>query len=301
MHFDDVLEQIGEGIFQKFAIFVCGLAVLAEAIATASVPFAMILASCDLKISTDHILGLNAIFLLGTLISGYWLGGICDISGRKYILSTTSIITFVACFVASFAQCIIMLFTSLFILGLGLGGSHGATRVFVIEITPKSYRGSRFVTLEVFFAVGYASAVGLSTLLVPPLASNLLGNYVRLNSWRVLFGLSGSLSIFSACLMSVFPASPRWLLGKKQEENAIDVLRKIYAINNVKHEESFPNIRLDPIAYVNTKLDSRIYQCNNPMARSVRSIRFYTKYLFTKKLLKMTLVSIFISAFLFDG
>lgn len=88
MHFDDVLEQIGksviyikinnnknktqnlfpslgEGIFQKFAIFVCGLAVLAEAIATASVPFAMILASCDLKISTDHILGLNAIFLLG--------------------------------------------------------------------------------------------------------------------------------------------------------------------------------------------------------------------------------------------
>lgn len=72
------------------------------------------------------------------------------------------------------------------------------------------------------------------------MARNLLGNYVRLNSWRVLFGLSGSLSIFSACLMSVFPASPRWLLGKKQEEDALDILRKIYAVNNVKHEESFP-------------------------------------------------------------
>lgn len=131
---------LGEGIFQKFAIIVCGLATLAEAIATTSVPFAMVLASCDLKITVDQILGLNAVFIIGKscfmkwlkftsrvrlvhvsgmLISGYWLGGICDTSGRKYILSTTSIITFVACFVASFSQCVIMLFISLFMLGLG--------------------------------------------------------------------------------------------------------------------------------------------------------------------------------------
>lgn len=53
------------------------------------------------------------------LVGGFWLGAIADVSGRKYILSTTSIITFISCFVASFAQCIIMLFVSLFFLGIG--------------------------------------------------------------------------------------------------------------------------------------------------------------------------------------
>ncbi|KAL0275259.1 UNVERIFIED_CONTAM: hypothetical protein PYX00_003169 [Menopon gallinae] len=292
MMFDDILEQIGEGIFQRFAVAVCGMATLAEAIATACVPFAVLLAS---------MLGLNSIFVVGSAIGGYWLGGVSDASGRKYILSTTSIITFIGCFVASFAQCVIMFYISLLILGLGIGGNHTATRLFISEITPKSCRGSRLVVLEIFFCVGYIIAIGLSCLLVPSTETGLGGSSVRLNSWRILFGLSGSLSIFSACLMSVFPASPRWLLGKKQEDEAIDVLRKIYAVNRMKHEESFPIVQLDPITYVNVRNESGMYQCSSHFIRTFRCIRIYTRQLFAKKYLKTTVASLAVSMLLFDS
>lgn len=41
-----------------------------------------------------------------------------------------------------------------------LGGNHTSTRIYIIEIIPKSCRGSRYIVLEIFSAIGYIFAIG---------------------------------------------------------------------------------------------------------------------------------------------
>lgn len=68
----------------------------------------------------------------------------------------------------------------------------------------------------------------------------------RPNSWRVLIGLGGIPNLIMACATSLLPASPRYLLYRRRYEEALTVLRQIYAINNSKHADTY-TVRLSYI------------------------------------------------------
>lgn len=61
----------------------------------------------------------------------------------------------------------------------------------------------------------------------------------RPNSWRVLTGLGGIPNLIMACATSLLPTSPRYLLYRRRYEEALTVLRQIYAINNSKHADTY--------------------------------------------------------------
>lgn len=62
----------------------------------------------------------------------------------------------------------------------------------------------------------------------------------RPSSWRVLAGIGGAPSLMIACAVSLLPETPRFLLYQQRQEEAITVLRQMYAINNSKHIETYP-------------------------------------------------------------
>ena len=58
-------------------------------------------------------------------------------------------------------------------------------------------------------------------------------------SWRVMAGLGAASSLLMACVSSLLPSSPRYLLYRKHPEKALAVLRQIYAINFSKHADKY--------------------------------------------------------------
>lgn len=79
---------------------------------------------------------------------------------------------------------------------------------------------------------------GLSWLLMPSILL-FQNKKFRPNSWRVLTGLGGIPNLIIACATSLLPASPRYLLYRRRHEEALSILRQIYAINNSKHVDTF--------------------------------------------------------------
>lgn len=81
--------------------------------------------------------------------------------------------------------------------------------------------------------------IGVSWSLVPSIIQMLYKKF-RPSSWRVLTGIGGAPSLIIACAVSLLPETPRFLLYQQRQEEAITVLRQMYAINNSKHIETYP-------------------------------------------------------------
>lgn len=58
-------------------------------------------------------------------------------------------------------------------------------------------------------------------------------------TFRIMYGLSGSLAIMVACASSLLQLSPRFLLMQKKIELALYALRHIYCMNTSQHWEKY--------------------------------------------------------------
>lgn len=79
---------------------------------------------------------------------------------------------------------------------------------------------------------------GLSWVLMPSII-RFQNKKFRPNSWRVLTGLGGIPNLIMACIVSLLPPSPRYLLFRRRQGEALTVLQQMYAINNSKHADTY--------------------------------------------------------------
>ncbi|XP_053976458.1 probable metabolite transport protein CsbC [Hylaeus volcanicus] len=230
-------------------------------------------------------------------VGAFLFGILIDASGRKGSIPVTMIIVFCASIVLSFAQTVFLIHLSMFMLGLGLAGNNVVLRVYLIELLPMKHRGSCMVILDVTEVIGYTTALGVSWLIIPSIVQ-LQYKRFRPNSWRVLTGLGGIPNLLLACVVSLLPPSPRYLLHRRRQEEALAVLQQMYAINNSKHADTYPIRNFDNcVEPVGDDEDER-YDINNFAhtilvfcAKSSKQIRKLLKTRFKRT----TILGIFIS------
>ncbi|XP_031368916.1 organic cation/carnitine transporter 7-like isoform X1 [Apis dorsata] len=211
---------------------------IAEACVLPTILIVVPFMACDLSLSASQATTVHATLTLGMAVGGFLFGIIIDASGRKSSIPITMIVVFCATISLSFAQTTFLIYISTFILGLGLAGNNVVLRVYLIELLPMKRRGFCLVILDVLGILSYISILGMSWLLMPSILL-FQNKKFRPNSWRVLTGLGGIPNLIIACATSLLPASPRYLLYRRRHEEALSILRQIYAINNSKHVDTF--------------------------------------------------------------
>ncbi|KAL6434039.1 hypothetical protein ACFW04_005888 [Cataglyphis niger] len=172
-------------------------------------------------------------------VGAFLFGSISDLVGRKKSISITIGIVFCASTMLAFAQTNFLIHLSVFILGIGVAANNIVLRVYLIECLPMRKRGTCLAIIDMFWIVGYLSALGISWSLMPSVI-RMLGKQFRTSSWRVLAALCGVPSLMIACSSGLLPLSPRHLLYRRRPTQALVVLRQMYAINNSKHADTYP-------------------------------------------------------------
>ncbi|KAK9295837.1 hypothetical protein QLX08_009960 [Tetragonisca angustula] len=228
----------GWGLCHCFIVGLCGMCAFAEACVLPIILVVVPLMACDLSLNTSQVTAVYTTLTLGMAVGAFAFGTIIDASGRKDCIPITMLAVFCATITLSFAQTMLLIYLSIFILGVGLAGNNVVLRVYLIEILPIKRRGFCLVILDLLGIIGYISALGLSWLLMPSIIQ-LQNKKFRPNSWRVLTGLGGIPNLIMACATSLLPTSPRYLLYRRRYEEALAVLRQIYAINNSKHADTY--------------------------------------------------------------
>jgi sugar porter (SP) family MFS transporter len=111
-----------------------------------------------------------------------------------------------------------------FVIGLALGASSTAVPLYLAETSPKEKRGRLVSTNQFLIVVGILISYGVGYALAAS------------ESWRWMLGLAAVPAALMFVGLLFLPESPRWLLGKEREDEALDVLGRTRPAAEVEDE-----------------------------------------------------------------
>lgn len=168
--------------------------------------------------------------LVGATIGAVSNGFLADLFGRKKILISTAVLFFISSILCAVSPDILTLIISRFIIGIAIGVVTFATPLYLSEISPEKIRGMLVSLFQLAITLGILFAY----LINASFANVQFG-------WRLmlLFGIFPAIILGGG--MIFMSDTPRWLVSKGREEEAIKVFKKIEPecdpkalVNNIK-------------------------------------------------------------------
>ncbi|GLJ37893.1 hypothetical protein SUGI_0770920 [Cryptomeria japonica] len=161
-----------------------------------------------------------SLFFIGCILGAGILGSLADTClGRKRTLILSCLIMSVSGFLTALSPNIWVYSAIRLISGFGRAGVGICSLVLSTELVGHKWRGQIGLYGFLFFSAGFAS--------LPAIA------YMTKSSWRTTYIFISSLSMAYCCLFLPFiQESPRWLIIRKQEAEALKILRKMATRNN---------------------------------------------------------------------
>ncbi|KAJ8518835.1 hypothetical protein ONZ45_g4155 [Pleurotus djamor] len=166
---------------------------------------------------------LNAIQNIGCLAAYPFSPYISDGLGRRTSVFLGATIMCIATVLQTASQSVGMFIGSRFLIGFGLTFAAGAAPMLVTEISYPSYRAPLTSTYN---SLWYSGAIVA--------AWTTYGTFQIENtwSWRIPSALQGLPSVIQVCLIWFAPESPRWLVAKGREDQALKTLAYYHADGN---------------------------------------------------------------------
>lgn len=160
--------------------------------------------------------------LVGCILAGAAIGGavsfVMDVTGRRPAMMTVALIFIVGPVTMALAPNIWVLIAARSIVGLGVGVSSVLVNLYISEIAPAEVRGQ---------LGGWAPFLGTSGILVSYIVSTVLGLLPN-GAWRWQLGVAAVPALAQLILHRFIPETPRWLLSKDLQEEAMVSLRHLF-------------------------------------------------------------------------
>jgi len=153
-----------------------------------------------------------ASLLLGAVVGALASGPITDGLGRRRVLLVAAALFAAGAVASALSPSAGALVAARFVIGLALGASSTAVPLYLAETSPKEKRGRLVSTNQFLIVVGILISYGVGYALAAS------------ESWRWMLGLAAVPAALMFVGLLFLPESPRWLLGKEREDEALDVL-----------------------------------------------------------------------------
>ena len=211
----EVFDKLGVSKYTYRLYFLVGLNLLFCGFSYMIISYTMPQMTAEWGLTKVQTGSLASWSLLGLLIGGLISGVISDSIGRRkglFIFTLVySLLTFPIYFVNSFE-----VFAIIRVLGgIGFGACIPISITLMAENTPTKNRGFFTSSIMAFYVFGWVVA-GITAIYVVP-------NF----GWRMVYLIGGIPALYAFVLLKYLYESPHWLLGKKREQEAIEVIRKI--------------------------------------------------------------------------
>lgn len=147
-------------------------------------------------------------------------GRISDTAGRRTTIIGLSVLFLAGTIACVAAPSVAILITGRTMLGLAVGGASAVVPVFLAELAPYEVRGSLAGRNELMVVGGQ-----LAAFIVNAIIGNIWGEHDGV--WRIMFAVCAlpALALFMGMLR--MPESPRWLISRGRETEALAVMESI--------------------------------------------------------------------------
>ncbi|MCQ0971825.1 MFS transporter [Paracoccus sp. TK19116] len=222
---DEALTRGGAGAFQKRLLGIFGLVWAADAMQVIAVGFAAASLASTFGLSIPEALQTGTIFFLG-MFAGAWLfGRLADRIGRRNVLMLTVACDAIFGIASAFAGNFELLLILRFLTGAAVGGTLPVDYAMMAEFLPPKNRGRWLVFLEGFWAVGT---------IVIALTAWIASSMGIKEAWRVIYFVAAVPAVIGIFLRLWVPESPMYLLRRRREPDAREVMNAVLAENGAE-------------------------------------------------------------------
>lgn len=170
---------------------------------------------------SDLEVGIVLSSLIFAAAFGAMIGGrVSDRIGRRPTIILLAVLFFVGTLTVVFSPGYAILVLGRVLLGLAVGGASTVVPVFLAEMAPFEIRGSLAGRNELMIVVGQLAAFVVNAVLAA-----FLGHHDGV--WRVMFSICALPAIVLFFGMLRMPESPRWLIEKGRNDEALAVLKTV--------------------------------------------------------------------------
>ncbi|WP_281192023.1 sugar porter family MFS transporter [Staphylococcus felis] len=168
--------------------------------------------------------------LIGAIFGSGFSGPLSEKLGRRRLVFMISIIFIIGALILALAPSMEILVLGRLVIGFAVGGSTAIVPVYLSELAPTEARGSLSSLNQLMITIGILSSYLVNLAFTP------------IEGWRWMLGLAVVPSLILMIGVIFMPESPRWLLEKRGEKAARDVMKLTYPegeidkeIANMKH------------------------------------------------------------------
>lgn len=291
--FERAIELTGYGRFHYFLLIVCGFVSTSEEMDVISMSFILPSAQCDLELNTHTKGWLNSIIFIGMMVGAYLWGSVADSIGRKRVLIVISFMNALCILASTLTQSYTLFMLFRFLNGAALGGSGPVIWSYFAEFQPKHKRGSMLSSMAAFWTLGNLFVASLAWIIIPQSIGVRMPGFL-FNSWRIFLAICSIPSFIVAVLLFFLPESPKFLLARNRQEEALTVFRHIYAINSGKDPSFYP-VKSLLMEAKPRRVVTDDQSCSSSFKGMVSEILSNTKDLFVAPILRFTMISITIN------
>ncbi len=202
-------------------------------------------------------LGWTVSSLLFGCIAGVFLAGKAgDMYGRKKMLMLAALLFFVSAIGSASAHTLVFFIAARILGGLAVGVASILSPMYIAELAPAKYRGTLVSLNQLAIVIGILVAFFSNYLLVDS------GE----NNWRWMLLVMAAPAILLFFSLFMVPESPRWLVARHQNDEALKILLKTsgeeFAYSELKEiqqtlkkqeESTYPDLlapKVRPLLYI---------------------------------------------------
>jgi MFS transporter, SP family, galactose:H+ symporter len=185
-------------------------------------------------VSDSQVEWITTAVVLGAMLGAGLCGRLTDILGRKKVILSAAVIFSVGAVYTSMAQSVLSLILGRLFLGIAIGVASFTVPLYISELSPTRMRGALVSLNQLMIAVGGK---------VSYLSDYLIADDKNPFCWRGMFIVGLIPAVIMLIGMFFLPETPRWLIGKGQEEKGRKILKKVEDPDLV--EESILRIKAD--------------------------------------------------------
>jgi MFS transporter, SP family, arabinose:H+ symporter len=167
----------------------------------------------------------------GALAGNAFAGVLSDRLGRRRVLLCAAALFVLSASLAALATTLAAFVVARIVGGLAVGAAILIAPVYIAEIAPANRRGGLVSLNQLMIVIG--------------ISASFFSNYFLLDvgehNWRWMLGVQVFPALLYLLLLSLIPESPRWLVIKGRDEQALEVLTRVYGA--AQAQESLQHIR----------------------------------------------------------
>lgn len=171
----------------------------------------------------------TASLLLGAAFGSIIFGRVADSIGRRTTIQWLSVLFFFGTLASVFSPNVEVMVVARVALGLAVGGASVVVPVFLAELSPTERRGTVSGRNEIAIVVGQFAAFVINAII-----GTVWSDHGSI--WRYMLAVAAIPAVALFVGMLRVPESPRWLLSKGRDEEALAVLMEVRPVERARAE-----------------------------------------------------------------